>query len=199
MKIYHAANARSMRVIWAAEELGLPYELQTLNFTPEELKSPAYLAVHPLGAVPAIDDDGLVLHESGAIVQYLQSKAGNRLQPAPDGRDYGRYLQWFHFAEATAMPPLSTIAQNAMLKPEEKRIPATIPEAAEKFGQIVAVIERELQDRDYIAGAGFTAADIMLGYALHLGALLGLLGDAAPKTKAYYERLAARPGFRKAL
>ena len=134
MKIYHAANARSMRVIWAAEELGLPYELQTLNFTPEELKSPAYLAVHPLGAVPAIDDDGLVLHESGAIVQYLQSKAGNRLQPAPGGRDYGRYLQWFHFAEATAMPPLSTIAQNAMLKPEEKRIPATIPEAAEKFG-----------------------------------------------------------------
>ena len=106
LKVYHAPNTRSLRVIWLLEEMGLPYEREMVEFTPANLQSPAYLAIHPLGKVPAIDDDGLILTESGAIVQYLLAKhPGSHLTPDIGTPAYGKYLQWLHFAEATVMPP----------------------------------------------------------------------------------------------
>ncbi|MDO9125762.1 MAG: glutathione S-transferase, partial [Parvibaculum sp.] len=119
LKIYHAKNTRSVRIVWLCEELGIPYELQTLNFAPADLQSEAYLAIHPLGKVPAVDEDGLILNESGAITQYLLAKYGKgRLEPKHGTPEHAKFLHWFHFAEATFMGPLGNIAQHAFIRPE---------------------------------------------------------------------------------
>ena len=199
LKIYHAKNTRSVRIVWLCEELGIPYELKTLNFSPDDLQSKAYLAVHPLGKVPSIDDDGLILNESGAIAQYLLAKHGKgRLEPKPGTADHGKYLQWFHFAEATFMVPLGNIAQHPFIRPEDKRIPQVAAEAVESAKKMLGVLEQELTGKDFICGKDFTAADIMLGYSLLLCKMFGLLTGEYPNTGAYFARLAARPAFQKA-
>lgn len=199
LKIYHAKNTRSVRVVWLCEERGIPYEIQTLNFTPDELQSEAYLAIHPLGKVPSIDDDGLILNESGAILQYLMEKHGaGSLEPKPGSTGRGRYLHWFHFAEATMMVPIGNIAQHSFIRPEDKRIPQVAAEAVESTQKILGILEKELAGKDYICGSEFTAADIMLGYDLLLCKLFGLLTDNHPNVSAYFARLSSRPGFQKA-
>ena len=91
IKIYHAKRARSARVIWLLEELGVPYELETLEFKPEALQSPEYLQVHPLGQLPAVRDGELTLIESGGILEYLLDKHGEggvpRVLGLPQRRD----------------------------------------------------------------------------------------------------------------
>ncbi|MCF8470209.1 MAG: glutathione S-transferase family protein [Parvibaculum sp.] len=199
LKIYHAANTRSIRIIWLCEELGIPYELKVLKFTPEDLKSEAYLAIHPLGKVPSIDDGGLILNESGAIMQYLLAKHGNgRLEPKPGTPEHGRYLHWFHFAEATFMAPLGNIAQHTFIRPEDKRIPQVAEEGGENAKKMLGIIDGALAGKSYICGEEFSAADIMLGYDLMLAKLFGLRSDDHPNVSAYFARLSDRPGFQKA-
>ena len=199
LKIYHAQNTRSVRIVWLCEELGIPYELKTLKFAPEDLQSETYLAIHPLGKVPSIDDDGLILNESGAIAQYLLTKHGKgRLEPKPGTDEFGKYLHWFHFAEATFMGPLGNIAQHSFIRPEDQRIPQVAAEAAEGAKKILGILDRELADKDYICGTEFTAADVMLGYDLLLCKLFGLLSEDYPNVNAYFGLLGERPGFQKA-
>ncbi len=199
LKIYHAKNTRSIRIVWLCEELGIPYELKVLKFAPEDLKSEAYLAIHPLGKVPSIDDDGLILNESGAIAQYLLAKHGKgRLEPKPGTPEHGRYLHWFHFAEATFMAPLGNIAQHLFVRPEDKRIPQVAEEATESAKNMLGIVDGALAGKSYIGGEAFSAADIMLGYDLVLGKLFGLLSDDYPNVSAYFARLGERPGFQKA-
>jgi glutathione S-transferase len=199
IKIYHAHNTRSVRIVWLFEELGLPYELKQLEFDPRDLQSEDYLAVHPLGQVPAIDEDGLVLNESGAITQYILAKYGKgRMEPKPGTAGHARYLYWLHFAEATFMPPLAMIAQHAFLLPAETRIPQIVAQSQDKAKRILSLLDRTLQGKQFICGNEFTAADTMLGYNLLLCKLFGLLTDDYPHVTAYYGRLSERPAFRKA-
>jgi glutathione S-transferase len=200
LKLYHSPRTRSVRIYWLLEELGVPYELETLAFTPETLKAPAYLNVHPLGKLPAIQDGDLILFESGAILEYILEKYGNgRLAPAPGDPARGAFLQWVHFAEATAMPPLGDIAQHMLFKPEAERIPAVVADAQARVATIVAAIEKTLTGRQYLLGSEFTAADIMMGYSLLLVKWFGLLTPEYPNVTAYLARLEQRPALRKAL
>ncbi|ABS63619.1 Glutathione S-transferase domain [Parvibaculum lavamentivorans DS-1] len=199
LKIYHAKNTRSVRIVWLCEELGIPYELKTLNFAPADLQSEAYLAIHPLGKVPAVDEDGLILNESGAITQYLLAKHGNgRLEPKHGTPEHAQFLHWFHFAEATFMGPLGNIAQHAFIRPEADRIPQIALEGQQNAKKMLDVLEKELSDKPYVCGAEFSAADIMLGYDLLLCKLFGLLTPDHPKVSAYFARLSERPAFQKA-
>jgi len=199
LKIYHAPNTRSLRLIWLCEELGISYELQTLKFSAEDLQSEKYLAIHPLGKVPSIDEDGLILNESGAIIQYLMAKHGKgRLEPKPGTAEHGKYLQWFHFAEATFMVPLGNIAQHSFIRPEDQRIPQVAAEAVESAKKILGILDKELAGKDFICGTEFTAADIMLGYDLVLCKMFGLLTDDYPNVGSYFSRLASRDAFKKA-
>jgi glutathione S-transferase len=105
IKLYHAQFTRSIRILWLLEELGIPYKLATVAFKPPRH---SFEQDTPTGKFPAIEDDGLVLSESGAILEYLIEKYGKgRLAPAVGSPDRGPYLQWVHFAEATAFPPIS--------------------------------------------------------------------------------------------
>lgn len=200
IKLYHSPRTRSVRIYWLLEELGVPYELVPIAFAPESLKSPEYLKVNPLGKVPAIQDGDLTMFESGAILEYLLEKYGNgRLAPAPGTPARGPFLQWVHFAEATALPPLTDMAQHTMFKPEAERIPAVVVDASARAAAILGVIEQALTGKPYLLGSEFSAADIMLGYSLLLMKWFGLLGDATPNAAAYLARLEQRPALRKAL
>lgn len=197
--LYHAPRSRSFRVRWLLEELGVEHEVVTMQFGPQGLGSADYRKVHPLGKVPVIHEEGLVMFESGAIVEYLLERYGEgRLQPAPGAPERPAYLQWLHYAEATLMPPLGDIAQHSFLRPEERRIPALVPDATARAHEVLGVVEEALEGRDHLAGA-FSAADVMMGYGLMLAKLFQLLGDATPGLAAYLERLEARPAWQRAM
>ncbi len=195
--VYHAPHSRSIRVRWLLEELGdVPYQVEPMSF--EALKRPEYLRVHPLGAVPAIRDGDVTMFESGAILEFLLERYGRgRLAPEPGTAARATYLQWLHFGEATMAPPLVDLVRHQMLLPEAQRIPAVVDEARRRFGQLLDVLDRPLADRAYLCD-GFTAADIMVGYALRLGGMFGLLADGRPNVQAYFARLEARPAYRAA-
>jgi len=198
--LYHSANTRSLRVLWLLNELGLDYALKTMPFTPEALQDPAYLKLSPFGRVPALLDGETALFESGAILQYLLATYGHgRFMPDTASAQYGFYLQWFHFAEATLMPPLSAVAQHRFLRPPETRMPMVAEDGAAKAAKILAVVEDALSDKPYILGDAFTAADIMLWYCVMLADMFGLLDDTLPRLRTYFTRLKARAACRQAL
>ena len=200
LKVYHAANTRSIRVIWLLEELGVPYKKEVVEFNPTKLQSPDYLAIHPLGKLPAIDDDGLILTESGAILQYLLAKhSHSHLTPELGTPGYGKYLQWFHFAEATVMPPISQILQHTIRKPEKDRVQSVVVDAKAALDKCMKVLDRELANKPFLCGDQLTAADIMLGYDLYLYTFVGIPMDDYPNVIAYFARLTERPGFQKAI
>ncbi len=198
--LYHAANTRSLRVLWMLNELGLDYDLKKMEFTPEVLKDPAYLKINPFGRMPAMVDGEMALFESGAILQYLLATYGEgRFAPDTSSAQYGVYLQWFHFAEATLMPPLSAIAQHSFIRPEADRIPAVAADGFAKATEMLTIVEDTLSDKPYLLGNEFTAADIMLGYCLMLAELFGILNEKLPNLAAYWARLKTRDACAKAL
>lgn len=200
LKLYHSPRTRSVRIYWLLEELGVPYELETLAFTPETLKTAAYLKVHPLGKLPAIQDGDVAMFESGAILEYILEKYGDgRLAPAPGSPARGAFLQWVHFAEATAMPPLADIAQHMLFKPEAERIPAVVADGQARVAAVLATLEQSLSGKQYLLGSEFTGADIMMGYSLLLVKWFGLLTPEHPNVTAYLARLEQRPALQRAL
>lgn len=196
LKIYHVPRTRSMRVIWLCEELAVPYEVVLVDFSPEYRASPEWRRLSPTGKVPVMQDDGLTMFESGAMVQYILEKhGGGRLQPSPGSAASALYLQWCWFAEATLARPLGDIVHHTLLKPEAERIPAVVDDARDRALVCIDALEGALVGRDYLLGDDFTAADIMMGYSLALAKRVAVLADGHPVVDAYQSRLEARPGF----
>ena len=204
--LYHAPMSRSLRVRWLLEELAIPYQLETRKLA--ELKTPEYLALHPLGKVPSIRDDAggddaagdgdLVLFESGAIVQYLLESYGNgRLEPKRGSPERPKFLQWLHFAEASVAPQLGLIVQNTLIRPEAERIAAIVPDATKAANNALAVVERALAGRDWLLRE-FSAADVMMGYSVLLANFVKVVTDATPSLRAYLARCQERPAFQRA-
>ena len=123
----------------------------------------------------------------------------HRLLPAPGEPGRARTRSWLHWAEASVGPALSDYVGHTVVRPEPKRIPAVAEDATRRLHRVFAAIERALDGRGYIAGDALTAADIMLGFPLHMCRSLGVLGEEHPVALAYHERLAARPAYQRAL
>lgn len=196
LTLWHCADARSFRVLWALEELGLPYELKLLPFPPRAFEK-SYLDHNPLGTVPLLVDGKTRMTESAAIVHYLAMvHAGGRLTLAPGHPDYGAYLNWLHHGEATLTFPQTIVLRYALLEPQERRQPAVADDYRRWFLGRLRLAEAALVDgRDHLAGATFTMADISVGYAIMLALRLGMEADLPPGTLAWFRRLAQRPGF----
>lgn len=199
LTLFHAPASRSARVLWLIEELGLDCQVEKLAFGDGSMQSAKFLAVSPLGKVPALVDDGAALFESGAIVEYLLEKYGKgRLAPAIGTAQRGPFLQWVHWAEATFTNPLGDIIQHSFMLPQEQRVPAVVDFAKQRFLKALGVLEAALDGRDHLLGSEFSAADIMAGYTCQLAKMTGQLPADSPRVAAYLGRLAARPAFQKA-
>ena len=172
--LYHCANARSFRPLWTLEEMGLPYELKMLPFPPR-VHAKDYLAVNPLGTIPTLLDGPLRMTELAAICQYLATRYGpTPLAVAPDEPDFGLYLNWLHFGEATLTFPQTIVLRYSRLEPPERRLPQAVEDYTRWFLGRLRGIEAALADRDFLCAGRFTVADISVGYALMLTGFIGL-------------------------
>ncbi len=197
LEVHHLNNSRSQQVLWLLEELELPYELvkyqrnpQT-NLAPEEMK-----AIHPLGKSPVIRDDGRIVIESGAIIEYIVRRHGKgRLAPAESSPDWPDYLQLMHYAEGSAMLPVMMKLYLSRLgeagKPLEPRV---MGEFENHFGHL----ETELGAKPFFLGSELSAADIHLSFPVQTGRLLFGF-DKFPRLAGFLERVQARPAYRRAL
>ena len=199
LTLHFAPNSRAGRIVWLLEELGLPYELNRMDFHPKDLKSDAHRARHPLGRVPVLDDGDVSLYESGAIVEYVMARHGDGgLKPAVDSEMFPEYLQWFHYCEGMVMPPVNIIVVQTVLLPPDRRNDESLAQAQKLLSRAVAPLDEALAGREYLVGS-FSAADIMLGHSLFMANRLGQVSDDLKNLKAYVERIAARPAFEKAI
>lgn len=198
LTIYHAPMTRSVRVIWLCEELGVPYETKVFPVRGEYMASDDFGAVNPNRRVPAIKDDGLILFESIAIVEYLLAKYGpTSLAPDPsDLKDYGPYLQWLHYGEAGMGPYVTMLLGHTAILPEAARIPAMAAWGRREALACLNVLAGPLAAHDYLLPGGFSAADVSVAYMLFLAKLAGMSGDFPEPVRAYFARCAERPGWR---
>lgn len=200
LKIYHSTQSRSMRVLWLCEELGLDYEIAPIAMFTPEMKSRDYLSIHPLGKVPAIDDDGFVLWETTAIFAYLVARVGGHpLLPPPGSREGALVAQWMAYGENPLTIIMGEIAAHGGPIPEAMRIPALVDRGREIAPDLVRVVERALGDRTCIVGDRFTAADIMIHFGLNIARHLGFVSADTPACLAYCDRHAGRPAYQKAI
>ena len=200
VKLYHVPGSRSARVLWLLLELGIEHEVVRLSMADGSQRSPEYLAINPLGRVPSLEDEGQTFYESGAIVQYLLERYGEgRFEPPVGSVERPRYLQWFHWGEATLLPPIVTMNSHRFVLKEADRSAKAVDVARRQLARILAVLESELAGRAFLVGDAFTAADIMVGYGVTLAKLVGELPDDVPAVHAWLDGLAARPAYERAL
>lgn len=188
-----------MRVVWLCEEIGLDYRLESVEMFSDAMKRPEYLAIHPLGKVPAIDDDGFILWETSAIFQYLDAKyGGGVLPPARDCEAGALAIQWLEYGENPLTVIMGEIAAHSGPIPEEMRVPALVDRGREIAPSLVGVVERALGDKTWILGDAFSAADITLAFGLNIAQYLGYVSEETPRIAAYLERARSRAAYQRA-
>ncbi len=197
--LYHCADARSFRALWALEELGLDHELKLLPFPPRVL-APDYLAENPLGTIPLLVDGETRMTESAAIVQYLATRDGpSVLSVEPGDPAYGAWLNGLHFGEATLTFPQTLVLRYTRLEPKDRRNPQVADDYGRWFSARLKIMDARLaQGGGWYCGGRFTGADISVGYALLLAQTLGLDARFSPAVADYWARLQERDGFKKA-
>ncbi|MDR6860202.1 glutathione S-transferase family protein [Variovorax guangxiensis] len=197
--LHHCVSARSFRPLWMFEEIGLSYELRMLPFPPRVL-SRRYLEVNPLGTVPMLSEGAMRMTESAAICQYLAARfSPGQLDVGRDEPDFGPYLNYLHFGEATLTFPQTLVLRYAHFELAERKQPQVADDYAKWFLARLRTLEPLLAERDHLCAGRFTAADVSVGYALLLAQHLDLAGRFTPSVAAYWERLQARPGFKGAI
>ncbi|NNM71747.1 glutathione S-transferase family protein [Enterovirga aerilata] len=188
---YTNPMSRGRIVRWMLEEVGEPYRTEVVDYA--AMKDPGYLAINPMGKVPAIVHGGTVVTEAAAICAYLADafpRAG--LAPPPASRERGPYFRWLFFAAG----PLEAAVTNRALGFE-------LPPGREKmagygsYADVMDTLEGALSGRDYIAGDRFTAADLYVGAHLSWGMMFGTIEKRAA-FESYWARLAERPAHRRA-
>ena len=210
--VHHLNNSRSQRVLWLLEELGLPYEVKRYERDPKTMLAPDSLrAVHPLGKSPVIEDRGLVLAESGAILEYLAETYGEgRLLPPVGSPERLRHRYWLHYAEGSAMPPLlmSLVFSRVRSAPAPFFVKPVARAVADKvMGEFVSpqirlhldFMESELGRSTWFAGDEFGAADIQMSFPIEAAAARGGLDAKRPRLMEFLARIHGRPAYQRAL
>jgi glutathione S-transferase len=197
MKLWHCSGARSLRPLWALEEMEMDYELEILPFPPRMFNR-EYLGVNSLGTVPYFVDGDVTMTESAGICQYLvdryqQYDFGLR----PDHPEYGAYLNWLHHSDATLTFPQTIAMRYYFLEPTPEK-QAVADDYSKWYISRLRRLDHHLESNEYLVDNRFTIADIAVGYALYLGRVLKLDERYKSQTAAYLERLMQRPGFKRA-
>jgi glutathione S-transferase len=184
--------ARDMRIRWALEEVGQPYEVRLVSF--KTMKEPAHLALHPFGQIPTYEEDDLVLFESGAIVFHLaQSRAG--LLP-DDANARARAITWMFAALSTMEPPILDLQTAKFQEGDKPWSGERLPLVMDRVRNRLKPLSNRLGDADWLDGE-FSAGDLMMVHALLRLKPSGML-DEYPNLAAYVTRGKARPAFKRA-
>jgi glutathione S-transferase len=197
IKVHHLNESRSQRILWMLEELALDYEIiayqrdAVTRLAPPELKK-----VHPLGKSPVIEDNGRVVAESGAILDYLARwHGGGRFCFAPDDPQWPDYLHWMHYAEGSAMLPL--MLQLYTMRLGEAGAPLQ-PRIASEIDNHLGYVNAHMTGKEFIVGDKFTAADVQMSFVCEVGRAFGKLA-AFPALDAYITRMHARPAYKRGI
>ncbi len=186
-------NTRDLRVLWALEEMGLPYEVVGLDHPNHDLDGDEFRAKNPFGQIPAVDDDGVVVTESGAILLYLARKSG-KLMP-PDLAGEAQVLRWSVAALNSVEVPV--LARWFVGLNEGKGTRAY--EALTGWSDMrLAQLDGWLANRAFIATDDFTVADILMAHVLSAGTDQGLK-EPYPHVRAYQKRCTDRPAWKRTL
>jgi glutathione S-transferase len=192
-------EGRGFRVVWLLEEMGLPYRLRPVDMLAGVENDPEFLAINPAGFIPAIEDDGVIMVESIAIMEYLMARYGpTPLVPDPQDSAFPAYQQFLHLGEAGLAAFLFIAVVSRILAPEAERENWGARKALELSESRRGLVTRQLARTPYLAGDGFTAADISVTYALQFGQRTGVatLGDTE---RAYVARTTARDAYKRAM
>lgn len=207
LTIYGVYRSRATRTLWLAGELNIAFDhvpvIQARRVAdpmaadaPLNTLTPSYLAINPMGTIPCIDDDGMVLYESMAINLYLARKYGTPIAPK-DAAEDAHMLQWSFFAateiETNALKISSTFAEGLADSETGK---AVIEVAARMLRRPFRVLEQHLATKDYLVGDRFTVADLNAAEVVRYAQAHAPLFDAHPAAKAWLERCQSRPAFK---
>ncbi len=199
LTIHHLGKSQSERIIWLCEELGVAYDLKLYRRDPVTILSPPELRrLHPLGTAPVLTEDGLVLAESAAIIEFIIAKhGGGRLKPGPEDPAFADFLFWFHFANGGLQPAMGRMMMLRRLKlPPENPV---LHFVTDRLDRALTLIEARLAEVPHLAGA-FTAADIMAVFSLTTMRIFQPLDLAPyPNVLAYLQRIGARPAYQRAM
>jgi len=184
--------ARDMRVRWAFEEVGQPYEVRLVSFT--EMKAPAHLALHPFGQIPTYQDGDLALFESGAIVLHIAERHAGLLPQDANAR--ARAITWMYAALSTVEPPIVEFGMAWLLERDKAWYEARRPMLEDRVRARLSELSSRLGEAEWLDGE-FSAGDLMMVTVLRRLEGPGLL-DEYPSLSAYVARGAARPGYKRA-
>ena len=193
LKFYHSPGTRAFRAIWACEELGVPYEIEPVDFSPENRRKPEWRAMNPVGKVPVMDDGDIRIFESCAMVQYVLDIYGNgKLQPAKSDPSYAYFLQWLWFSESTFGRPLGEITNHRReFNPE---LPDVVAEMKARCTLCVQALDQALEGKDFLLGDDYSAVDFSIGYPLR-GYRRSVSENLPANVQGYWQRLTALPSY----
>lgn len=199
IRIHHLPRARSLRLIWQCEEMGLEYETTPVSWPPNE----AYLKLNPMGSIPFMEDldTGVSLNESVAIMLYLATQYGpTPLLPGKGDPAMPRTMQFLIFGEASLGQPGNVQVAAKYMAPDEQKTNWSASDARRRMLKGFTYVASELGDGPYIAGDRFTLADISIGFGVGFarGPILDMADELPPALLAYHDRLATRPAFERA-
>ncbi|MCO6381793.1 glutathione S-transferase family protein [Oceanicola sp. 502str15] len=194
IRLHHCHQTRSMRVLWLLNELGVDFDLVVHPFD-KSLRDPSYLALNPAGRVPALEIDGEVWFESGAIIELLCERyPGPGLGRAPGEAERADWLIWLHFAETASQHIAALTQQHIMLYDDTMRSPVVMKLEAARLGKCFAALDARLSDRSYLLNSGFSAADVAVGQSVYMGRRFVSL-EAFPALSDWWARLETREAF----
>ncbi|MEP1766416.1 MAG: glutathione S-transferase family protein [Sulfitobacter sp.] len=196
--LHHCPQTRSMRSLWLLHELGVSFDVQTYAFD-KTLRAPEYLAKNPAGRVPALDLEGQVVFETGAITELLCEAYSPDVLGRPAGHaERAQWLIWLHFSETISQHSAALTQQHIALRDDAMRSPIVMKLEAARLGKCYAALEARLQGRSYLLDGGFSAADISVGQAVYMARHFTRL-DGYEALTAWYGRITKRKGFIAAL
>lgn len=190
--LWHAPLSRSMRVLWLLHELELPFELNVLDMMSGEMRRGDYAAIHPVGRAPALRVDGSVIHESGAMIEYLCETRGPHLWRAPGADGRLGWLDWLHFAETIAQHIANLTQSHVFLRDPATRSATIMKLETARLARTLSLVEGTVADREWLMEGGFSGVDCAVGFSVWTAARFLRL---TPPLAAYAARCAARPAF----
>jgi len=197
LRIWGRTNSVNVKkALWCAEELGLEYERIDAGMQYGVVNTPEYRKLNPMGRVPTLDDDGFVLWESHSIVRYLCAKhSAGKLWPTDlkMRADAERWMDWAFTFQAA----MRDVFWGLIRTPPEKRDARAIAEGCRQSAELAALLDGNLADKPFVAGARFTMGDIPIGCEVQRWMRVPIERASFPRLEAWFERLRERPPFLK--